>query len=106
MRVRVPSLVCLASLVVLVPVLAFAQDATLIGSVVDSTKAALPGATITATMIDTGRSSTTVTDERGEYRLRGLADIEAHVLLPSDTVLHRGSMAYFQRKKTSGAGSQ
>jgi phenylalanine-4-hydroxylase len=39
-------------------------------------------------------------------RLRGLADIEAHALLPSDTVLHRGSMAYFQRKKPSGAGSQ
>ena len=41
--------------------------------VVDGTKAALPGATVTATLIDTGRVYTTVTDERGEYRLRGLA---------------------------------
>jgi hypothetical protein len=72
MRVRLASLVCLASFVLVVPVLASAQDASLIGSVVDSTKAALPGATITATMIDTGRASTTVSDERGEYRLRGL----------------------------------
>ncbi|MGH9218189.1 MAG: carboxypeptidase regulatory-like domain-containing protein, partial [Vicinamibacterales bacterium] len=40
---------------------------------VDSTKAALPGATITATLIDTGRANTTFSDERGEYRLRGLA---------------------------------
>ena len=73
MRVRVASLVCLASLALLVPVRASAQDATLTGSVVDGTKAALPGATITATLIDTGRASTTITDERGEYRLRGLA---------------------------------
>jgi hypothetical protein len=52
---------------------AFAQDATLIGSIVDGTKAALPGATVTATMIDTGRTTAAVSDDRGEYRLRGLA---------------------------------
>jgi hypothetical protein len=51
---------------------AFAQDATIIGSVVDGTKAALPGASVTATLIDTGRTTSTVSDERGEYRLRGL----------------------------------
>jgi hypothetical protein len=51
---------------------AFAQDATIIGAIVDGTKAALPGATVTATMIDTGRTTSTVSDERGEYRLRGL----------------------------------
>src|SRR5688572_1985405 len=73
MRLRLASLVCLASLALLVPVRASAQDATLIGNVVDGTKAALPGATITATLIDTGRANTTVSDERGEYRLRGLA---------------------------------
>src|SRR5688572_19778950 len=51
---------------------AFAQEGSLLGTVVDGTKAALPGATITATMIDTGRVSSTVADERGEFRLRGL----------------------------------
>ncbi len=72
MRMRYVSLIGLASLFLFAsPTLA--QDASLIGNVVDSTKAALPGTTITATMIDTGRASTTVTDERGEYRLRGLA---------------------------------
>jgi hypothetical protein len=72
MRLRLASPVFLALLLCSASP-AFAQDATLIGSVVDGTKAALPGATITATMTDTGRASTTVTDERGEYRLRGLA---------------------------------
>ena len=71
MRMRLASLLCLASLAFASPTLA--QDATLIGTVVDGTKAALPGATITATMIDTGRATTAVSDERGEYRLRGLA---------------------------------
>src|SRR5687767_10453905 len=71
MRVRSASLLFLfAFLFLAAPV--FAQDATLLGAVVDGTKAALPGATITATMIDTGRAQTTVSDERGEYRLRGL----------------------------------
>ncbi len=72
MRMRFVSLIGLASLF-LFAAPTFAQDASLIGNVVDGTKAALPGATITATMIDTGRASTTVADERGEYRLRGLA---------------------------------
>ena len=70
MRVRSTLLFLIASIFLAAP--AMAQDATLIGTVVDSTKAALPGATITATMIDTGRAMTTVSDERGEYRLRGL----------------------------------
>lgn len=71
MRVRSASLLFLSAFLFLAaPV--FAQDATLQGAVVDGTKAALPGATITATMIDTGRSTSTVSDERGEYRLRGL----------------------------------
>ncbi len=72
MRMRFVSLIGLASLFLFASP-TFAQDASLIGSVVDGTKAALPGTTITATMIDTGRASTTVCDERGEYRLRGLA---------------------------------
>src|ERR687898_3380484 len=71
MRMRFASLICLASLLLFASP-TFAQDASLIGNVVDGTKAALPGATITATMIDTGRVTTTVSDERGEYRLRGL----------------------------------
>ncbi len=70
MHVRSASLLFVFMLMA-APVLA--QDASLAGAVVDGTKAALPGATITATMIDTGRAMTTVSDERGEYRLRGLS---------------------------------
>ncbi len=51
---------------------AFAQEAVILGAVVDTTKASLPGVAMTATLIDTGRAYTTVSDERGEYRLRGL----------------------------------
>jgi hypothetical protein len=51
---------------------ASAQDAVIIGSVIDSTKASLPGVAVTATLVDTGRTYSTVSDERGEYRLRGL----------------------------------
>ena len=72
MRMRVASLLVFSALTFL-PAPAFAQEASLIGAVVDGTKAALPGATITATLIDTGRAISTVSDERGEYRLRGLA---------------------------------
>jgi hypothetical protein len=62
---------CFCSLV-LIPTFAAAQDATVSGVVTDDTKAALPGVTVTATSLETGRISTAVTDERGEYRLRGL----------------------------------
>ena len=56
MRVRfLPQLLLSALIFLAAP--AFAQEGSLIGSVVDGTKAALPGATITATMIDTGRVS-------------------------------------------------
>src|SRR5262249_36102895 len=47
----------------------FAQDASVIGTVADETKAVLPGATVTATNIETGRQTSGVTDERGSYRL-------------------------------------
>ncbi len=50
-----------------------AQEATIIGTVSDDTKGALPGATITATSLDNGRTFTDVSNERGDYRLRGLA---------------------------------
>ena len=47
----------------------FAQDASLVGTITDETKAVLPGVTVTATNLETGALSTGVTDERGEYRL-------------------------------------
>src|SRR5215471_2196888 len=52
---------------------AFAQDASLVGTVNDETKAVLPGVTVTATNLETGVESAAVTDERGDYRLPKLA---------------------------------
>jgi hypothetical protein len=68
--VRVPAIA--VSTVLLCASLAFAQDASLQGVIADETKGALPGATITATSLDTGRQMVAVSDARGEYRLRGL----------------------------------
>ena len=48
---------------------AYAQDASVIGTVTDETKSVLPGATVTATNVETGRQTTGVTDDRGSYRL-------------------------------------
>ena len=43
------------------------------GTVVDESKAVLPGATVTASDLETGRKYAAVSDERGEYRLRAAA---------------------------------
>lgn len=51
---------------------ALAQSASIIGTVTDSTKAVLPGATITATNIDTGLQTNAVSGPNGEYRLAPL----------------------------------
>ena len=60
----------LLSLVVLtLPVAAYAQEATFAGTISDSTGAVLPGVTITAVHEASGNTFTTVTDERGEFRL-------------------------------------
>jgi hypothetical protein len=51
------------------PVAAYAQDATLNGTVTDSTGGVLPGVTITATNEETGNTFVAITDGTGEFRL-------------------------------------
>jgi hypothetical protein len=46
---------------------------TLYGSVLDSQNAAIPGATVTATNVDTGLARTTQSNGQGEYRIEYLA---------------------------------
>src|SRR5262245_1319637 len=46
-----------------------AQDAAVIGVITDETKAVLPGASVTATNLETGRQASAVTDEKGQYRI-------------------------------------
>jgi hypothetical protein len=55
------------------PAAVLAQQAAVFGTVVDESKAVLPGVTVTATATDTGRQIVAVSSERGEYRLLGLA---------------------------------
>jgi hypothetical protein len=49
-----------------------AQQASIVGTVVDQSKAVIPGVTITATELGTGRQFSGVSDARGEYRLPGV----------------------------------
>ncbi len=58
--------------VVLGPVSAHAQEASLLGTVVDETAAVLPGVTVTATSVETGRQFSAPTKGRGEYRIIGV----------------------------------
>ena len=51
------------------PVGAWAQEATLSGTVTGSTGGVLPGVTITATHTATGNTFVAVTDEKGGYRM-------------------------------------
>jgi hypothetical protein len=48
------------------------QNATVVGTVVDESKAVLPGVTVTATDLATGRVLTAMSSERGEYRLQNM----------------------------------
>src|SRR5712691_13527348 len=53
-------------------VTARAQEATLSGSVTDTTDAVLPGVTVTALHIDTGNTFVAVSDATGQYRIGAL----------------------------------
>ena len=55
--------------VLLLPIVAYAQEAVLSGTVTDSTGAVLPGVTIVAVNDATGNRFEGVTDERGIYRI-------------------------------------
>src|SRR5215472_11462571 len=48
------------------------QNATVTGTVTDQSKAVLPGVTVTATDLATGRVQTAVSNERGEYQLANM----------------------------------
>jgi hypothetical protein len=72
--VRASRVLVLALWVVLAPAdSALAQSASLIGIVTDQTKAVLPGATITATNLETGTQAAAVSTASGEYRILQLA---------------------------------
>ena len=51
------------------PVVGYAQEAAITGSVTDATGGVLPGVTVTAVHEATGNTFVAVTDERGAYRI-------------------------------------
>ena len=65
--------VAFAILFVSLAPVAFAQDASVVGTVTDESKGVLPGTTVTAREVSSGRTYEDVTNERGEYRLRGMS---------------------------------
>jgi Carboxypeptidase regulatory-like domain/TonB dependent receptor len=68
-NVRFSRVSILVALLCLVASAARAQEGSIIGTAVDDTKAVLPGVNVTATDQETGRTSSAITNERGEYRL-------------------------------------
>jgi hypothetical protein len=62
---------CLLLAVLLLPAGAFAQvsTATVTGTITDESRLVLPGVTVTATDLETGRQYVAMSDERGVYRL-------------------------------------
>jgi len=57
------------ALILAVPAASFAQEATVTGTITDSTGGVLPGVTVTATNSDSGNTFVTVTDSAGVFRL-------------------------------------
>ena len=55
--------------IALMPLAASAQEATISGTVTDSSGGVLPGVTVTALHEASGNTFLAVTDERGEFRL-------------------------------------
>lgn len=59
----------LVAAIVLVPLMAFAQDATITGTITDATGGVLPGVTVTAVNDASGNTYEAVTDARGVFRM-------------------------------------
>jgi hypothetical protein len=79
-----------AGLVALLPVSGFAQEATLAGTVSDSSGAVLPGVAISAVHEATGNTIESVTDERGSYRLPArIGSYRLTAQLPGFTIVTR-----------------
>ena len=66
------AMLLMAALLWLVPASAQTTTGTILGTVHDQTGAVLPGANITIRNVDTGLTRSSVTDERGAYRVPAL----------------------------------
>jgi len=75
MFVRLVRRLVSVGVLLILPALSSAQEATLGGTVVDSTGGVLPGATLTAVLEATGNTFEGSTDERGVYRIAARAGV-------------------------------
>src|SRR5258705_4784890 len=69
MRMMILPRILFTAIFVALPFTAFAQDATINGTITDSTGGTLPGVAVTATNEATGNTFSAVTDQRGEFRI-------------------------------------
>jgi hypothetical protein len=69
MRVMVLRRLMMVASILVLPVVVHAQEATLSGTVTDSTGGVLPGTTVRAVHVASGNAFEAVTDERGGYRI-------------------------------------
>ena len=69
MRLMMSRQAIMVAAILMLPVVGYAQEATLSGTATDSTAGVLPGVTVTAIHADTGNTFLAVTDERGAFRL-------------------------------------
>src|SRR2546426_11395570 len=56
--------------ILMLPVRGHAQESTVSGTVTDPTGAVIPGVTVTATHMESGKKFEAVTDDRGGYQVR------------------------------------
>src|SRR3989475_2798324 len=76
-----------------IPVAGFAQEATLSGTVTDSTGGVLPGVTVTALHGGSGNTFEAVTDERGTYRIAARAGVyRVTAALPGFSTITRSGL--------------
>ncbi len=68
MRRQIPWVLAIA-IVLALPGASYAQEATVTGTITDSTGGVLPGVTVTATNTDSGNTFVAVTDSAGVFRL-------------------------------------
>jgi hypothetical protein len=92
---RLARLLAMVAVLVLAPLAARAQQANtavIVGTVVDSSEAAVPGATIRLTHPETSATSELISDERGQYRTAPLRVGEYNI-----TVELQGFKTFSQR---------
>ena len=63
----------LIAMLLLIPVSVVAQSPSITGTVVDASNALIPGAQVTVEYLDTGRMTTTVSDDSGRFVFPGVA---------------------------------